>query len=123
MDQISSSDEKAIILFDGKKFAKINAKHVGVDSRMVALCHTQTKEVALGLPILESGHAQSYVNELIGLCENYNLTNRVVGLECDTTNVNTGEFGGVCTLFEAETEQGVLNIACRHHVHELNLKK
>lgn len=119
--EIASSEEKIILHFDGKKFAKINAKHVGVDSRMVAICHTRTKDIALGLPILESGHAQSYVNELIGLCENYSLTNRVVGLVCDTTNVNSGEFGGVCALFENETERDVLNIMCRHHIHELNL--
>lgn len=121
LEEIASSDEKVILHFDGKKFAKINAKHVGKDSRMVAVCHTRTKNVALGMPILESGQAQAYVNELIGLCENYNLTNRVVGLVCDTTAVNTGERGGVFVIFENETETEVLNITCRHHIHELNL--
>lgn len=92
LEEISSGDEKVVIHFDSKKFAKINQRHIGQDSRMVAVCHTQTKNVALGLPILESGSARSYVNELIGLCENYNLIHRVVGLVCDTVIVNTVEF-------------------------------
>lgn len=121
LNDIASSTEKVILHFDGKKFAKINAKHVGTDSRMVAVCHTSSKDVALGLPILESGTAQSYTDELIGLCENFNLKHRVVGLVCDTTIVNTGELGGVCALFENEIENEVLNIMCRHHIHELNL--
>lgn len=121
LGKITSDGGKVILHFDGKKFAKINAKHVGKDSRMVAVCHSTNMDVALGLPILEAGDALSYTNELIGLCENYNLINRVVGLVCDTTRVNTGEFGGVCTLFEDEIETDVLNIMCRHHIHEISL--
>lgn len=121
LEQIASSEEKVIIHFDGKKMAKINEKHVGHDSRMVAVCHTQTKDVPLGLPILESGTAQSYANEIIGLCQNNNLIGRVVGLVCDTVVVNTGEHGGVCAIFEAETETEILYITCRHHIHEVLL--
>lgn len=121
LEQIGSNNEKAIIHFDGKKFARINEKHLGMDSRMVAVCHTQTKTVPLGLPILQSGTAQAYVNEIIGLCENCNLIGRVIGLVCDTVVVNTGEHRGVCALFEAETETEVLRITCRHHIHEVIL--
>lgn len=118
---VASSDDKVILHFDGKKFAKINAKHVGIDSRMVVVCHTKARDVALGLPILESTEARSYTDKLIELCDEYNLTGRVVGLVCDTTIVNTGEFGGVCALFEDETETECLNIMCRRHIRELNL--
>lgn len=121
LEQISSSEEKVILHFDGKKMAKINEKHIGHDSRMVVVCHTQKKDVPLGLPVLESGTAQSYANEIIGLCQNNNLIGRVVGLVCDTVVVNTGERGGVCALFEAETESEVLCITCRHHIYEILL--
>lgn len=120
-EEIASNDEKTIILFDGKKFSRINARHVGKDSRMVAVCHTQNKDFVLGLPILASGNARAYANELIGLCENHNLTDRVIGLLFDTTILNTGQFGGVCAIFERETGKEVLNIACRHHIYELLL--
>lgn len=122
IDQISSSNEKVIIHFDGKSFAKINAKHIGKDSRMVAVCHTRKKNTALGLPILESGSAETYAWELIGLCENFNLSQRVVGLGADTANTNTGEKGGVCTKFEQEIGRDVLFLACRHHIHETILR-
>lgn len=121
LEQIASSDEKVIIHFDGKKFAKINGKHLGVDSRMIAMCHTRTGDIPLGLPTLESGTAQSYVNEIIGLSENSNLIGRIVGLVCDTTAVNTGERGGVWAVFEAETGTEILHLACRHHVKEILL--
>lgn len=118
---IASHAEKGVLLFDGKKFNKINAKHVGKDSRMVAVYHTLEKDFTLGLPILASGHARSYANELIRLCENNNLTSRVIGLVFDTTIVNTGQPGGVCALYEKDTARQVLNIACRHHIYELLL--
>lgn len=51
---------KVIIHFDGKSFSKINAKHVGKDSRMIAVCRSQTNHTVLGLPILESGHAMTH---------------------------------------------------------------
>lgn len=121
LDEIASGHEKVMLLFDGKKFAKINEKHVGKDSRMVAVCHTQAKDVALGLPVLESSQAQAYVKELIEFCEKFNLRNRVVGLVCDTTATNTGGSNGVLTVFEDEIKTNVLNILCRHHIQELNL--
>lgn len=121
LEQIAGNNEKALILFDGKKFAKINQRHIGKDSRMVAICHTREKDIALGLPILDSGHARVYANEIFTLCENSNLTNRVIGLVCDTTNVNLGASGGVCALFEKDVKRNVLNIACRHHIYELLL--
>lgn len=83
---------------------------------MVAMCHTRNKDFALGLPILASVHARTYANESIGLCENHNLTSRVVGLVFDTIVLNTGKVGDVCALYEKETGKEVLNIAeyCRH---------
>lgn len=121
LEEIACDNEKPLILFDGKKFTKINQKHVGKDSRMVAICHTENIDYALGLPILASGHARSYANELIGLCKIHILINRVIGLVCDATVVNTGESGGVCALFEREIEREILNILCRHHIQELLL--
>lgn len=121
LEQITSNGEKAIIHFDGKKFAKINEKHLGNDSRMVAVCHTQSKTLPLGLPILQGATARDYVNEIIGMCENFNLIDRVIGLVCDTVVTNTGEFGGVCALYEAETQLEVLWITCRHHIYEVLL--
>lgn len=119
--EIASSNEKAIILFDGKKFPKINARHVGKDSRMVVVCHTKNKDFVLGMPILSSGHAKTHADELIGLCENHNLTHRTVGLLFDTEPVNTGHIGGVCALFEKGTEREVLHLECRHHIYEVLL--
>lgn len=121
LEHIASSNEKIVIQFDEKKFAKINAKHVGKDSRLVVLCHTPTKDVALGLPILESGDAESITTEIIEFCENYNLTSRVIGLACDTTNVNTGEHNGVCVRSERALGKDLFKFTCRHHISEVLL--
>lgn len=120
-EQIASSEEKVVIHFDEKSFQKINAKHLSKESRMVVMCHTRTKDISLGLPILLSRQAETLNNELIGLCENHNLLHRVVCLMCDTTAVNTGEWGGVCVLFEKELQKDLLKPLCRHHILELLL--
>lgn len=121
LEQIASSDEKVVIHFDGKHMAKLNKRHLGTDARMVVICHTRTDDVPLGLPILQSGSAQSHVNEIIELCENSNLIGRIVGMVCDTEGVNTGRWNGVWAVFENETGTEILHLACRHHVKEVLL--
>lgn len=119
LQQITSNDEKALLHFDGKKFAKINQKHIDKDSWMVAVCHTAKKDIPIGLPILSSGEAESYASHLFELCERYNMSDRIVGLVCDTTTTNTGIWGGVCVLFEEKIKKDVLNLMCRPHVLEV----
>lgn len=116
-----SDDSKVVIHFDEKEFTKINQKHIGKDSRLVVLGHTQTDDIALGLPILQSKTAESINNEIVGLCENFGLLHRVVALACDTTAVNTGELSGVRVRFEEELEKDVLSLTCRHHILEVLL--
>lgn len=122
-EKISSSNEKVLIHFDEKDMPKINQKHIGKDSRLVVVSHTQTNDFALGLPILESKTADSITNEIVGLCENHDLLNRVIGIVCDTTSTNTGENTGVCVRFQDELERDLLNILCRHHVYEVHLSR
>lgn len=118
---ISSSNRKVLIHFDEKKFLKINKKHLGKESRCVVICHTETNDFALGLPILESGTAESINNEIVGLCENHGLMDRIIGLVCDTTAVNTGENHGILVKFQHDSGRDLLNITCRHHVYEVLL--
>lgn len=116
VNQISSSEEKVVIHFDEKSFQKINAQHVGKEPRLVAMCHTQKKDIALGLHILNARNAEAITNELIGLCENHNVRHRILCVMCDTTAVNTGGWGGVCVLLENELQKDLLKPLCRHHI-------
>jgi len=40
----------------------------------------------------------------------------------DTTTSNTGRKSAACTLFHDFSEQSLLHLACRHHIHKLMLK-
>lgn len=121
LQQIASNNELAILHFDGKKYPKINQKHIGKDNRMVAVCHTPTKDIPLGLPILDGTGAESYANQLYELCEQNNMLSRIAGVNCDTTVTNTGIWAGACALFQDQIGMDVLNIMCRHHIFEVLL--
>ena len=55
--------------------------------------------------------------------ETYNIKEDIVGLVFDTTAVNTGHKNGINARLNLIFDREVLHLACRHHVHELHLKR
>src|SRR6218665_4147369 len=46
-----------------------------------------------------------------------------VGMSFDTTASNSGNKAGACVLLEHKLNKPLLNLACRHHIHELIIAK
>lgn len=122
LQEFKLSHSKIILQFDCKRFHKINKRHVGNDERIIILSHSENENVTLGLFAIPSHSGSDCTNKIVEMIEEYNLGERLVGFVCDTENVNSGRFNGVCNLVEIHLEKSLLHFMCRHHIHELVLK-
>ncbi|KAL7290585.1 hypothetical protein TKK_0015350 [Trichogramma kaykai] len=50
------------------------------------------------------------------------VIHQIQGVCCDTKAANFGRLGGAVHLFEQMMEKDLLQLACRHHVHEISKK-
>lgn len=119
---LTDSNHKIIVQFDGKTYPRLNQRHVGSDGRIIVLCHTENGDVALGLFTVNSHTGYECAICVTSAIERNCLNDRIVGMICDTENVNTGRFIGACTEIERLLEKYLLHLICRHHVLEVVLK-
>ena len=75
----------------------------------------------LGVPKLPNGTGSEIAKAVHNALEEWELTERVIGLLFDTTSSNTGPNKGTCVLIEQHLAKDLLYFACRHHVMELLL--
>ena len=62
--------------------------------------------------------------EMDSLDRNVTLADSIKALCFDTTSSNTGRISGACTLVEQQhVGRNVLQLACRHHIHEIMLEE
>lgn len=116
-----SSNSKIILQFDCKRFNKLNARHAGIDERIIVLSHSES-EIPLGLFEIPSHRSKSCAAKINALIDEFNLRDRIVGLICDAENVNIGHISGVCVLVEFHLETDLARLMCRHHIYELVVK-
>lgn len=76
----------------------------------------------LGIPIAHDGCAESHADKIIALLKEWNIENRVAGLGFDTTAVNPGIRNGVCRRLQRHFGKELINLAFRHHIHEIVLE-
>jgi hypothetical protein len=77
----------------------------------------------LGIPKASSGSGEAQATVTYDLLKKWDLVDKIVGMSFDTTSSNTGVYKGACTLLEQLLGKKVLNLACRHHIHELMVEK
>lgn len=104
--------------FDGKKINK-------PEIQVVAL-KNDTKEIKLGVLVLENGKSYTIFNGIKELLEKFNLLKSIKMIITDTTNVNTGRKSGVVTLLQNHYRSLSLPppqyIGCQHHILDLILR-
>lgn len=122
LSALGESNGKIVVQFDGKSCHKLNERHIGNDERIIVLCHTQQGDIPLGLLIVESHSGFDCGITVSGEIKKNHLQNRIVGMVCDTENVNTGWANGACAVIERELQNQLLHLMCRHHVFEVMLK-
>lgn len=100
----------------------MNERHVGKEERFIILCHTTKGDIPLGFFALNSKSGLECANQILKSLNEYNLSNRVVGLVSDTESTNTGYLNGTCALVEIGLEDELLYLMCRHHIKEVLLR-
>lgn len=122
LSSLAADTCKIVLQFDGKSCSMLNKRHVGKEERFIILCHTDKSDVPLGFFVLNSKSGRDCSTQILKSLADYNLSNRVVGLVCDTENTNTGRENGACALVEIGLELDLLHLMCRHHIKEVQLR-
>lgn len=121
LQNLKLSNSNIVLQFDCKRFHRLNERHLGMEERMIVLSHGES-DIPLGLFVIPTHSSQNCANQIIRIIDEFNLRPRIVGLVCDTENVNTGRVSGVCVQVESHLETDVLRLMCRHHIYEVVLK-
>lgn len=111
-----SLDTPLIVHWDGKIVPHVTG---GVVDRLAILVSGDGVDKLLGVPMLPSGTGKAQADAVMEALQDWGLEDRVIGLGFDTTASNTGIIGGTCILLEQALGRQLLNLACRHHMHEL----
>lgn len=77
----------------------------------------------LGVPILPSDTGQAMADAVMTALEDWRVMYRISAIAFDTTASNKGISAGACTIIEQRFKRRVLNLACRHHILEVECEK
>ena len=77
----------------------------------------------LGVPETVDGTGMAEFEVVKAELVKWGIKDEVSGMVFDTTSSNTGADIGACKLLEDWLDKPILWLACRHHVHELHLKR
>lgn len=104
--------------FDGKR---IKGKEI-----QVIVLKNESKEIYLGVLVLNDGKANTIFNGIRELLYKFDLWNNIKMIICDTTSVNTGKINGVVTQLQKFCKSLRLEIpqyiGCQHHILDLILR-
>lgn len=111
-------EENWCLHFDGKK---INGKEV-----QVILLKNESKEIYLGVLVLDDGKANSISHAIKDILSKFELYECIKMIICDTTAVNTGNKNGVVIQLQNYFKSIKLNtpqyVGCQHHILDLILR-
>ena len=77
----------------------------------------------LGAPETENGTGAAEAEVIKDLLTQWDIKKELCGMVFDTTSSNSGAEIGACRCLEDWLETPILWLACRHHIHELHLKR
>ena len=117
--------ENAVVQWDGKLLMeKGNTK-----SNRVCVYLTGVTEEGdavrkiLGAPETKNGTGAAEAEVVKDLLKEWNVKNELCGMVFDTTSSNRRAEAGACKCLEDWLESPLLWLSCRHHIHELHLKR
>lgn len=109
-----------ILHWDGRIIDDFTGPSPGNELPILVSGQATTK--VLSVQKLVDGTVETMVAEVMNTVDNWGLCDRIKGLCCDTTALNTGTKGGVCVFLNSRLVHDLLNLACHHHVAELVLQ-
>ncbi|CAH0560540.1 unnamed protein product [Brassicogethes aeneus] len=113
--------EIVTIHWDGKLLPAVDVRS-SKEERLPIVISYENKEQLLAVPKLDSSSGKEQALAVFKALHDWDLSDNVQIMSCDTTASNTGRFNGACTLLEQKLEKELLLFPCRHHVYELVLK-
>lgn len=112
--------DAAVVHFDGKLFPDDTG--TGKHDRLAIIITSGDVDKLLSVPILPDSTGREQAKAVYSELVEWELTEIVKGLCCDTTSSNTGRINGACTNLEQMLERPLLYFMCRHHMYELYLE-
>lgn len=115
-----SEAEAVTVHWDGKLLPALTGKeHV---DRLPVLVTGRGKEQLLGIPAISSSSGENQASAVHHLLEEWELTEKVQALCCDTTASNMGRLKGASVMLEQKLGKDILYLPCRHHIYEVVLR-
>lgn len=106
------------IHWDGKTYT--SRGHVKQKKLAVVLSNSKEAKL-LDVETVADGSADTHVQVILRVMEDWNVQENIVSMCFDTEAVNTGRISGVCVQMEHRLARELLHLACRHHVYEIFL--
>lgn len=107
-----------VVHWDGKLLPALNT----TVERLPIVVTSKDTEQLLAVPSLESSTGEEQAQAIYNALREWELTDIVQALCCDTTASNTGRLNGACVLLEQKLQKDILYLPCRHHIYELVLR-
>ena len=111
---------RLVVHWDGKHLPDITGRNFV--ERLPIIISSEIESKVLSIPPLENATGRAIANAVFDALQEYAITDVVVGLCCDTTASNTGEYNGAAVLLEQLIEKELLIFPCRHHIFEVILR-
>ncbi|XP_057328584.1 uncharacterized protein LOC130669614 [Microplitis mediator] len=117
-----SNFPKCLTLHWDGKLLSTNSSTSKVEKLPILVTGINT-EMLLDAPILYESTGVEHAEMIHEVLLQWNVQDKIKALCSDTPSVNTGCMNGTCTLLTEKLGREVLYFACRHHTHEIMLRK
>ena len=115
--------ERLVVQWDGKIVKEKGSKLSNRVCVYVTGVENEDFRKLLGVPETVDGTGMAESELVKNLLMEWDIKEEVSAMVFDTTSSNTGADIGACKCLEVWLDKPVLWLACRHHVHELHLKR
>lgn len=122
MEEFTRPD-KAVVHWDGKILKVRGNNQSNRVCVYISGVGKDTTKKLLAVPETDDGTGAAEAEVVKSALTQWGMKQEICGMVFDTTSTNSGENTGACKLIEDWLGSPVLWLACRHHVHELHLKR
>lgn len=92
------------------------------EHRLAVLVSSSQNEQLLGVPQVDTESGIDIAEAIYDLMLDWKIDKDIMVVCSDTTNCNTGKYGGAIVRLEQMLSRELLYVACRHHMYELTLR-
>ena len=110
-----------IIHWDGKLLPELTGKKK--TDRLPIIISGKGVSQILSVAKLSSATGEAQAQAIYNALNEWDITDKVIGMSFDTTSANTGKHKGACALLEEKLRKKLFYFACCHHVMELIIGK